>query len=577
MRDAAVARQGQLWMHEGCVSVPWRTIKHMFDDRLQAAPAGMSAPHGAPSPAVSSRSAAGTPPIAALPDAVTPVAGRTAVPTAKPAPSTACTCACSCGAQAPEDLRDALGALDAAVDDFVATDLAGQSDDALRAVSAGLIGLAARVEAAHLSVLKALWSAGIVQEDACVSLGSWLGMVTEVGGPRSRLLASAALRLPRLQKLMTLLAEGRTTLAHLTPVVRAYRGRRIPLIDACEEALAELAVSATPKEMATAVARLVELADEVDAKGDADADGGARDPRRSLQLSPGTDAMGLLSGTLDALTRERLESLLEAFGGPDEAEARSATQRRHDAFAALIEHAMASDRLPSTQRARPQVLVNIDLADLLGLDPRDPAARHTLADIAAILGIPLDALLTDEEIADDHLAEVAGDAEDRLGASLRLKRHVARLTAEDLLGADRVTFGSGVPLRPALARRLTRHATLKAVLTLGSFRVAGVGRTQRTLPGWLRDVLAVLHRHCRGPGCDRPMAWTDAHHLVPWSEGGATDLANALPLCRWHHTQVTSGNWRVDCDPHTGEVTWRHGDGTPITLPAPRARVATSR
>jgi hypothetical protein len=49
---------------------------------------------------------------------------------------------------------------------------------------------------------------------------------------------------------------------------------------------------------------------------------------------------------------------------------------------------------------------------------------------------------------------------------------------------------------------------------------------------WLRD------RGCTFPGCSRPPAWTDAHHLIHWADGGPTDLTNAALLCRAHHTVV---------------------------------------
>ena len=49
---------------------------------------------------------------------------------------------------------------------------------------------------------------------------------------------------------------------------------------------------------------------------------------------------------------------------------------------------------------------------------------------------------------------------------------------------------------------------------------------------WLRD------QHCTYPGCDMPAHWSDAHHLVHWADGGATDLSNAALLCERHHTVV---------------------------------------
>ena len=49
---------------------------------------------------------------------------------------------------------------------------------------------------------------------------------------------------------------------------------------------------------------------------------------------------------------------------------------------------------------------------------------------------------------------------------------------------------------------------------------------------WLRD------GHCTFPGCSKPAAWTDVHHLVHWLDDGPTDISNAALLCRAHHTVV---------------------------------------
>jgi hypothetical protein len=43
------------------------------------------------------------------------------------------------------------------------------------------------------------------------------------------------------------------------------------------------------------------------------------------------------------------------------------------------------------------------------------------------------------------------------------------------------------------------------------------------------------------PGCDRPVAWCEAHHLRHWLHGGATDLENLVLLCRTHHRAVHEG------------------------------------
>lgn len=40
---------------------------------------------------------------------------------------------------------------------------------------------------------------------------------------------------------------------------------------------------------------------------------------------------------------------------------------------------------------------------------------------------------------------------------------------------------------------------------------------------------------CVHPGCDAPIAWCDAHHVIPWAAGGLTTIDNLAPLCRNHH------------------------------------------
>jgi hypothetical protein len=47
--------------------------------------------------------------------------------------------------------------------------------------------------------------------------------------------------------------------------------------------------------------------------------------------------------------------------------------------------------------------------------------------------------------------------------------------------------------------------------------------------------LALRDQHCRHPGCDRPVEWCEAHHVVPVLEGGPTCLANLVLKCSRHH------------------------------------------
>jgi 5-methylcytosine-specific restriction endonuclease McrA len=80
-----------------------------------------------------------------------------------------------------------------------------------------------------------------------------------------------------------------------------------------------------------------------------------------------------------------------------------------------------------------------------------------------------------------------------------------------------------------------------------------VGRATRTVPPSIRRALMVRDRGCCFPGCDRPPAWTDGHHLVHWADGGETSLENIVLLCRPHHRLVHEEGWTLRRD-EGGEI-----------------------
>ncbi|WP_218938503.1 HNH endonuclease signature motif containing protein, partial [Modestobacter altitudinis] len=66
----------------------------------------------------------------------------------------------------------------------------------------------------------------------------------------------------------------------------------------------------------------------------------------------------------------------------------------------------------------------------------------------------------------------------------------------------------------------------------------------RPTPAQRRYVQA-RDRGCRHPGCRRPARWTEADHVCPHAEGGATACENLCSLCRRHHRLKTHApGWR---------------------------------
>ncbi|WP_407820034.1 HNH endonuclease signature motif containing protein, partial [Staphylococcus aureus] len=50
-----------------------------------------------------------------------------------------------------------------------------------------------------------------------------------------------------------------------------------------------------------------------------------------------------------------------------------------------------------------------------------------------------------------------------------------------------------------------------------------------------RTALIARDRGCAFPGCTCVPAWTDAHHIRHWANGGPTVMNNLVLLCRSHH------------------------------------------
>ncbi|QCC78716.1 HNH endonuclease [Nocardioides daphniae] len=90
---------------------------------------------------------------------------------------------------------------------------------------------------------------------------------------------------------------------------------------------------------------------------------------------------------------------------------------------------------------------------------------------------------------------------------------------------------------------------------LGKYsEVLDVGRASRLFTKAQRRALLLRDTTCRAEGCSIPGTWAEAHHLVPWSHGGETNVDNAVLLCSRHHhrahdaaydmTRLTNGDYR---------------------------------
>jgi hypothetical protein len=87
-----------------------------------------------------------------------------------------------------------------------------------------------------------------------------------------------------------------------------------------------------------------------------------------------------------------------------------------------------------------------------------------------------------------------------------------------------------------------------------------VGRLSRTVTPAIWAALMARDTGCAFPGCTRPAAWTQAHHIIHWCDGGETSLQNCVLLCDPHHDTVHHKGWVIRLDYH----------GIPEFIPPPK-------
>ncbi|HUS21526.1 MAG TPA: DUF222 domain-containing protein [Aeromicrobium sp.] len=102
-------------------------------------------------------------------------------------------------------------------------------------------------------------------------------------------------------------------------------------------------------------------------------------------------------------------------------------------------------------------------------------------------------------------------------------------------------MATGTRISASEVRRLAcNHGIVPRVLD-GKSVPLDQGRAKRLFTPAQRLAMADRDGGCTFPGCNRPPAWTEAHHIDWWTkDGGATDLERGTLLCARHHHWVHS-------------------------------------
>jgi len=105
---------------------------------------------------------------------------------------------------------------------------------------------------------------------------------------------------------------------------------------------------------------------------------------------------------------------------------------------------------------------------------------------------------------------------------------------------------TGTPMSPGQVRRIACNAQLVPAVLGANSALLDLGLAQRLYDRYQRLALGVRDRGCIWPGCERPSSWCEAHHIIFWTDGGPTDLANGCLLCPYHHHLIhSSAGWQI--------------------------------
>ena len=121
---------------------------------------------------------------------------------------------------------------------------------------------------------------------------------------------------------------------------------------------------------------------------------------------------------------------------------------------------------------------------------------------------------------------------------------------ETLQGKDtgRLPLLEGQPISLARARLLAcEGVVIPSVFNYKTGEALELGRAVRLPNTALRRKLELEQPEgCAWNGCDLPIAWTEAHHITHWADGGDTNAANLILLCRFHHGRIHTTGWTVE-------------------------------
>jgi uncharacterized protein DUF222 len=483
-------------------------------------------------------------------------------------------------AAAPASVADALVQAESALGFLAAADWASLPGQVQRDALEVLARVQARQVAARTGALRGFDTGNGYRFDGYAGPVPWLMSVTRVSKGAAREQAGWLRTFRGHPRIAGALADGVITDSYARAFA-AWSGR-LPAEDrdGADEILIDAAVAGLAWED---IARLAqEMYERSRAVPDED-DGPFRDRQVAMERTFG--GAGKLAGDLAPETAELAQKIFDAFGkraGPEDL--RSDGERKHDALHEAFSRLVKANLAPQSSGMDTKAMVTIPLTQLRRLpgsrELEDAWVEARLAESGWLTGPGADAVACASEITPVVTGTVDPDSVEKLTG---LWLEGAGMGGRETCGCTCGGCTCRDPVTPEARARLGRtllHLAVDAVSGPGG--LAGFLRCRqlgapfssaslpldighsKDIPEYLRRAVIRRDRHCAWPGCDKPPAACEPHHLTPRADGGTTELRNLKLMCFYHH--------HVCIHRHGWQVTV-HADGR-VDARAPWARAA---
>jgi hypothetical protein len=127
------------------------------------------------------------------------------------------------------------------------------------------------------------------------------------------------------------------------------------------------------------------------------------------------------------------------------------------------------------------------------------------------------------------------------GRGVALNLTMTREQVETGKGLVETSFGQLLTVDTAL--ELAREASIALIVQAANGAIMDYGHARRYATRAQARAMAARDHGCSFPGCLKPAEWADRHHVVPWRDGGKTDIGNLTLLCGPHHREFERKGW----------------------------------